>query len=370
MESFFIILGILLILTPQISLVVDFVLYLFKGKRSFGIWTTGFLEAYIVLLCPAIVLLSGLGDLNDCCYDSAAFAFDHAPSLYFWVFIIICTFLYSRIRTQLLPPIPEIILNGLLILGIVINVLLILHGLSSGSKMLSWMGNPPIIAALLFALIENQQKLRSYIEGNDFESNNIFSNLGLQVLQYPALIKYPVILILTLPLVAIITAMLMLFGQKPDSMIRVFTETYKHGFSQLDFECDNVQCGGHYLCSVAANGNASRVKPLRYGLRGGAMIICNRQLLASNAFENVIETKLPRLHKTIRKYYDKIGDSVHHHYHFFNIKMVSDIVYVAMKPLEWIFIFVLYCTDVNPENRIALQYIDREGFNKFKQSIR
>jgi hypothetical protein len=39
---------------------------------------------------------------------------------------------------------------------------------------------------------------------------------------------------------------------------------------------------------------------------------------------------------------------------------VSNIIYVLMKPLEWIFIFVLYMADRNPENRIAQQYFHRD----------
>ena len=37
-------------------------------------------------------------------------------------------------------------------------------------------------------------------------------------------------------------------------------------------------------------------------------------------------------------------------------KYTADLIYVLMKPLEWIFLIVLYLTDVNPENRIAIQY--------------
>lgn len=33
-------------------------------------------------------------------------------------------------------------------------------------------------------------------------------------------------------------------------------------------------------------------------------------------------------------------------------------VYVLMKPLEWMFLAVIYLCDVRPENRIALQYIE------------
>jgi hypothetical protein len=37
-------------------------------------------------------------------------------------------------------------------------------------------------------------------------------------------------------------------------------------------------------------------------------------------------------------------------------KYTADLVYFIMKPLEWIFLCVLYLTDAHPENRIAVQY--------------
>ena len=30
-----------------------------------------------------------------------------------------------------------------------------------------------------------------------------------------------------------------------------------------------------------------------------------------------------------------------------------------MKPLEWIFLIVIYLFDANPENRIAIQYLPK-----------
>ena len=96
----------------------------------------------------------------------------------------------------------------------------------------------------------------------------------------------------------------MLFGQKPDSVIRAFTETYKHGFSQWDYKCDNVTCGGHYLCSVAAKGHTQIIKPERFGVRNGGRIICNRQLLISNAFEDLMQEMFPSLHRVIRQQYN------------------------------------------------------------------
>jgi hypothetical protein len=163
--------------------------------------------------------------------------------------------------------------------------------------------------------------------------------------------------------------LLLLFGQKPDSIVKAFTDTYKHGFSQLDYMCDNVQCGGHFLCSVAANGHKDIVKPVRYGERGGGKIICNRQLLIANAFEEIIEQKLPKFHKIIRGNYNKVGNLIHRYYGIFNNKYVADVVYIFMKPLELFFLITIYLIDQKPENRIAVQYLSKSDRNNIKGQL-
>ncbi|MBI3137078.1 MAG: hypothetical protein HYZ15_00675 [Sphingobacteriales bacterium] len=154
----------------------------------------------------------------------------------------------------------------------------------------------------------------------------------------------------------LISLLLYVVGQKPDAGIRAFTETYKLGLSQWDYKCENVQCGEHYLCSVAANGHPGIVRPVRLGKRNHHFIVCNRQLLISNAFEELIQEKFPALHRMIRLQYDKMGDRIHRNYDWYSKKWVSDLVYLAMKPAEWFFLFVLYMADHKPEQRIGRQY--------------
>lgn len=40
-------------------------------------------------------------------------------------------------------------------------------------------------------------------------------------------------------------------------------------------------------------------------------------------------------------------------------RYAADFVYFLMKPLEWLFLAVLYLTEVHPEDRIAVQYMER-----------
>ena len=88
-------------------------------------------------------------------------------------------------------------------------------------------------------------------------------------------------------------------------------------------------------------------------MRHGHRVVVNRQLCIANAFEQVLEEKTPLLHKTIRGIYDRTGYPISKK---INAKWIADIIYYIMKPLEWLFLIVLYMVDVCPEDRIAVQY--------------
>ncbi|MBQ7108156.1 MAG: hypothetical protein IJN95_03590 [Clostridia bacterium] len=159
--------------------------------------------------------------------------------------------------------------------------------------------------------------------------------------------------LLVFPLLLILITILTLFGQQPDSIIKAFTETAEWTLSQK-IPPPRLDYHGHYLCTVAACGDERVVKPVRAGKRGNRLIVVNRQLLIANAFEDLIAEKLPKTHKIIRKTYDKIGLPISKH---ITTKRRSNLVYFIMKPLEWLFIFVLYTFDLKPENRINSQYL-------------
>lgn len=154
------------------------------------------------------------------------------------------------------------------------------------------------------------------------------------------------------PLLGILIGVLVLFGQKPDAVIRAFTETSDWTLSQK-VAPQNVYYDEHYLCTVAAGGHEKIVKPKRLGVRHGHQVIVNRQLCVANAFEQVLEERTPRFHRRVRHVYDTYGFPVAKLIHS---EYMADVVYFLMKPLEWMFLIVLYLTDANPENRIAIQY--------------
>ena len=160
-------------------------------------------------------------------------------------------------------------------------------------------------------------------------------------------------LILFFPAMGIIVMVLMIFGQQPDSMIKAFTYTSDWYFSTM-ISPPNHYDDGHYLCTVAAGGHKVLVKPLRYGTRGGRRIIVNRQLCVANAFEQIIEERTPRFHHFIRNIYDRYGLPLSR---YIRTPIAADITYIAMKPLEYLFLFALYLFDLTPEKRISRQYL-------------
>ena len=200
--------------------------------------------------------------------------------------------------------------------------------------------------------------IRKIYEWNSEEEHNAENYAGkgltgsLNSLLSDAL-KWPAAAIIAaLPLLGIILAVLSLFGQYPDHVIRAWTETAQWNLSRMKAP-PNVMYDEHYLCTVAAGGHERVVRPVRMGERHGHRIVVNRQLLIANAFEQILEEKTPGMHRVIRNFYDTHGYPIARH---IKTKTAADMVYFIMKPLEWLFLLVLYLTDPTPENRIAMQY--------------
>lgn len=160
-------------------------------------------------------------------------------------------------------------------------------------------------------------------------------------------------LLCVIPLIGIMMLILLLFGQAPDAAIKAFTETSDFTLS-TKVAPQNIQRDEHYLCTVAAGGHRRIVKPLRKGRRHGHEVIVNRQLQVANAFEEVLIDYTPGFHKVVRHIYDTYGFPIAR---LIKKQWVADVVYLIMKPLEILFLCVLYASCVHPEDRIAMQYI-------------
>ena len=218
---------------------------------------------------------------------------------------------------------------------------------------------PPLVYALNFLLVTVRAMRKEISSQLEYLSYNKENGSGLSHKLYKILDKsYKWVLagfILLLPVAAIFTIVFVLAGEGADGVIKEFTETADWTFSTKTPPPPEYY-KGHYLCTVAAGGHRRIVKPTRFGVRRSERIIVNRQLCIANAFEELIKDKTPRFHKAVRSFYDKHGYPVSKK---ITTKTRADIVYLLMKPLEWLFLLTLYMFDTYPERRIALQYTGR-----------
>lgn len=152
--------------------------------------------------------------------------------------------------------------------------------------------------------------------------------------------------------IQLIQSFLTLFGQKPDSHIKAFSEAC-HRFMLGSGDCYTMSTT-HYLCTIAVNGNRRLVKPLRPGMRKGQWILVNRQLMVCNAFEEWLAEKAPALQKWLRKRYDALEVPVNA---LSRYKWLANLLYIGSKPMEWLFVLTLYLFDGKPERRIQKQYL-------------
>lgn len=176
---------------------------------------------------------------------------------------------------------------------------------------------------------------------------------------------FGVAVVALVPVLGILVMLLCLFGQQPDSIILAFTKTSDWILSK-EIAPPPVAYDTHYLCTVSLRGHKKIVKPIRYGIRRGEKIVVNRQLCIANAFEELIMERAPKFHRTVRNFYDAYGYPISKH---IRTAFAADITYLIMKPLEWIFVLVLYLFDEKPENRIAGQYLPKGDLYKEKEKV-
>lgn len=273
---------------------------------------------------------------------------------------MVCLYLLDRGRVM--PPLAAVIcvsgVYGGIILGLfyisqlAVNILNDLNLLVAVGYLILFPVNIFIISARVIR--ETVLLYTTYFRENDIESKNRLDGFLRSSLEKAAgWVLFP--LIGLIPFTGVLVCLCILCGQGPFGIIRAFTNTSDWTYSAM-ISPPPVEYEGHYLCTVAVNGHERVVKPLRLGVRHGVVIGVNRQLCAANAFEQLIEDKAPRLHRLVRHIYDKYGYPVSKH---ITTRLRADIVYILMKPLEWLFVAVLYLFDRDPESRIAVQYTGR-----------
>lgn len=273
---------------------------------------------------------------------------------------MVCLYLLDRGRVM--PPLAAVIcvsgVYGGIILGLfyisqlAVNILNDLNLLVAVGYLILFPVNIFIISARVIR--ETVLLYTTYFRENDIESKNRLDSFLRSSLEKAAgWVIFP--LVGLIPFTGVLVCLCILCGQGPFGIIRAFTNTSDWTYSAM-ISPPPVEYEGHYLCTVAVNGHERVVKPLRLGVRHGVVIGVNRQLCAANAFEQLIEDKAPRLHRLVRHIYDKYGYPVSKH---ITTRLRADIVYILMKPLEWLFVAVLYLFDRDPESRIAVQYTGR-----------
>lgn len=276
-------------------------------------------------------------------------------------FIGLIGYYYLRICSlKKIPPLLAVFSISAMYIWLVVIVIFTVQVFGSGGMVGRYSDLYLLIYPFCIACIIVRTILCKVREWNELEmergkiQNNVILNFLDKILSNSRL--WPIYaLVLMLPLLGIIIAILLLFGQAPDSVIKAWTETADWTLS-LKEAPQNIYYDEHYLCTVAAGGHKKIVKPIRKGVRHGHEVIVNRQLCVANAFEQILEEKTPHFHKLVRGVYDRYGFPVAR---LIKSKWIADIIYIMMKPLEWIFLMVIYMIDVHPENRIATQYMSK-----------
>ncbi len=288
------------------------------------------------------------------------FSDEHLFSLLFYLILFnISIFLIWKDDGKL-PPLTHVLSLIFTFCGVILNFVILLQVSQHNTETLSiYYSDEVTYMFIIFPLFATFLGLYFLIRMVNSEieksTKRSFENKYLEIVNSYLGAKYSPhiwVILLLFPVLFIFTLILLLFGQDTDSLIKVFTDTTTWRFSQkmhppvLDHE-------GHYICTVAACGNPKLVKPIRLGKRNGNVIIVNRQLQIANAFEEMIYDISPRIHKVIRRNYDKYGYNISTK---INSSKASNITYVIMKPLEWIFLISLYLFCQKPEEKIKEQY--------------
>ncbi len=370
----------ILLLAALFFLVMPLVFTVFNILNLFlkkPIHATGFEIA--TLLCGPLMtgLLYGLLDFKD--YDSPINLWGgtqvHAPvdSQYLWTVILLggiglIGYILVRFYHSKLPPLAFVLGMAMMMVGCIECILWIIQlgkGLAVGiGDDLFWILYLCLfpINFILCCLSASLRAIQAYPVWPVKQYKNPFVSKCAALLSQSKHWPWLGILV-AVPVLLLVVLIITLFGQAPDAVIRAFTETSDWTLSQK-ISPPPVQIDTHYLCTVSLQGHRKLVRPTRYGIRRGERIVVNRQLCVANAFEQLVQERTPHLHRLIRYVYDTYGYPISRH---IKTALAADMVYLIMKPLEWLFLVALYLFDPKPEDRIALQYLPPQEVKRLKQ---
>ncbi len=292
------------------------------------------------------------------CYSP--FSDEKMLTLVFYFLAFNSSVLLIWIKNTILPPLTLTLSLIFIVIGIIISVLILFQVSVHNTDTLNLYNSDhgqtlflfaPSLSILIGAYLVYQATLQKINDTLQIKYSNEYLNFLNTFLATKC--RNPLwIVILMFPVFFIATLILLLFGQDANSLMKVFTDTATWKLSQ-QVHPPILDHNGHYLCTVAVSGLPRIVKPIRIGQRNGRKIIVNRQLLISNAFEEMIQDISPKFHKIIRTNYDKYGYNLSKK---INTTFLSSATYILMKPIEWIFLICLYLFCINPEQKINKQY--------------
>lgn len=333
-----------------------------RGLVCLGVWLTSALSlawaianfegkperarnvlVFVILPFWGLILNAGLTGACRVDFDALEYRPLACPEVYGLLLLHLPTaasFVISRQRFEVLPPRVEPWLVALLLGGLLLNVVLAIQLF----ELLPWLVlfplalpviTPFVLAVMFFRELSRRLKASAARAQNP-------------VMLGPALLRVPALL----GAYALLQA---LWRGHATGALDVFARTCTHPFSALTLQIKYTGGpGGHYLCTVAAQGHPGLVRPERLGVRRGQIIVVNRQLAIANAFEDLLKMRWPRLARAARAAYDRLAIPI---CHLIANRWLADLVYLAMKPAEWFFYLALLALDRDsPEARIERMY--------------
>lgn len=333
---------------------------LIKADRNNEKLPVHLIEPFSMIIMPIVGYLIFYGFVHE------VRLLDWHYILSIWVFlgISIGFYFFSRIKAVDVGPLVLALIPAAMVSGIVLAIIQFIHFLPIFLLAMTFAFSPLVIVAIFalpaFALVQVSilfsvelhiavRRIRTHAE--EVKATNRVQSFLLKFYfgKYKLLAQ-----ILTFPVfITIILLVLMLFGQKPDAVVQAFIESGDGLFSQ-GHSGNFGSTGNEYICTIAAFGSSKLVKPLGYGRRNGHEIIVTRQLQVCNAFEELLQERLPRLQRILRKGYDGLQIPIEK---WKQVGLISNTLYVLIKPMEWSFLLVIYFFDTHPEKRIQRQYL-------------
>lgn len=355
----------LVLLAPIGLVITDIVLFIKKKENGLFEFIAFFIAGIYILLAYELwevpsydVALNLYGDTST----HEPFSSEHVLTLIVMMLVGFTCYMILKFFRKALPPLAEVMLLGGVYLGSAVNVMCVVQllcgaspqGIDRGAD--AFFVLPLCMVPLIFLihvveLMTHLVKERAEKQESVHYENTAMQKVNLWFLKGANL--FLAALIAAIPILVILMMILCLFGQQPDSVILAFTKTSDWILSK-EVSPPPTAYDEHYLCTVSLRGHKKLVKPIRCGIRKGRKIIVNRQLCVANAFEQLLMERTPKLHRAIRTFYDTYGYPISRH---INSAWSADITYLIMKPLEWIFVVVLYLFDLDPETRICKQYL-------------